>query len=199
MLHDDRDDVDRSAIAVLNDIGEWEALDPETRDAVRYVMLTHHDDGVARFGASLLVRRPDWLGPPAERPSGVSRSQRWAPVSTFIQTLVDMKNAARVVPGVFEAKGHDYRADLPAFVRALLRLPASDEQLRRITRALEGEEAVRARWLREHGRVGEGLANDLLDRVRRDHPEAFEAAYEGLRDHLRGWRDDWEGEGTLQP
>lgn len=196
VLDDDRDDVDPSSIGVFNDIGEWEALDPAVRDRIRFVMLTHHDDGVALFGASLLVRQPDWLGPPDTRPVGVPRSQRWAPLSTFVQTLVDMKNAARVVPGVFEAKGHDYRADLPGFIAALLRLPATDEQLARVTRALEAEEAVRTRWLREHARVGEGMANDLLQRIRRDHPAAFEAAFDDLRAEVRGWRDDWDDEGS---
>jgi hypothetical protein len=43
---------------------------------------------VGRFGLDLLVRAPDWLGP-----------------------------AANVVPGQFQARGHDYRADLARFIR----------------------------------------------------------------------------------
>jgi hypothetical protein len=42
--------------------------------------------------------------------------------------LVDMKNAANVVPGVFAAKGHDYRADLLPFFHAVLGLDATRSQ-----------------------------------------------------------------------
>jgi len=40
-----------------------------------------------------------------------------------------MKNAANVIPGQFEARGHDYRADLARFVREVYGLKASDDQL----------------------------------------------------------------------
>ncbi len=192
VLLDDRPDVDPARVGVFNALDEWEALPAARRDQLRYVMVTHHDDGVARFGASLLVQRPDWLGPAAERPAGVPAGERWIPLTTFVQTLIDMKNAARVVPGVFEAIGHDYRADLPGFVRAVLELPATDEQLDRVVAALEAEEAIRARWLADHASVGTGMANDLLDRVRVQAPEAFDAAMAELRSELGGWRDEWE-------
>ena len=194
VLHDDRPDVDADLLGVFDHIEELDALPPGRRDRIRYVMVTHHDDGVARFGASLLVQRPDWLGP--ERPPGVPASERWIPLTSFVQTLIDMKNAARVVPGVFEAIGHDYRADLPAFVRAVLDLPASDEQVERVVLALEAEEAMRAQWLAEHAAVGTGMANDLLERVRRRDPAAFEAAFSELREELGGRRDAWEHDRT---
>ena len=192
VLLDDRDDVDDELLGVFHGIAEWEALPAERRAAIRYVMVTHHDDGVARFGASLLVQRPAWLGPPEDRPVGVPASERWIPLTSFVQTLVDMKNAARVVPGVFEAAGHDYRADLPAFVRAVLDLPATDAQVERAVLALEAEEAMRAQWLAEHAAVGTGMANDLLERVRRRDPAAFTAAFTELREEVWGRRDAWE-------
>jgi hypothetical protein len=40
-----------------------------------------------------------------------------------------------VVPGQFEARGHDYRADLARFIREVYRLPASDAQLAAVERA----------------------------------------------------------------
>ena len=58
------------------------------------------------------------------------RTALYGPIVTFLQTLVDMKNSMTVVPGVFEAKGHDYRADLARFVRAVYRLDASEEQMK---------------------------------------------------------------------
>lgn len=192
VLSKNRSDVDRSLIGVFNDIGEWQALDPEERSRLRYVMVTHHDDGVALFGTSLLVQQPDWLGDPATRPPGVPRSQRYVPVTTFIQTLIDMKNAARVVPGLFEAKGHDYRADLAPFFRAVLDLPASPDQIERITLALEAEEAMRTDWIERHGRTGESMANELLRRIAQTAPEAYEAVFSELVAEMKGWRIDWE-------
>jgi hypothetical protein len=62
---------------------------------------------------------------------------------TFVQTLVDMKNAANVVPGQFEAKGHDYRADLARFIREVYRLPATDTQVAAVEAALRAAELER--------------------------------------------------------
>ncbi len=73
----------------------------------------------------------------------VSRpSLRWRPVTTFVQLLVDMKNAQ--IPGVYRPWGHDYRPDLPRFIREVYDLPCSDEQLANIETAVETREAVRA-------------------------------------------------------
>jgi hypothetical protein len=63
------------------------------------------------------------------------------------QTLVDMKNAANVVLGQFEAKGHDYRADLARFVREVYALPATDDQLAASTAARRAAELERKRLL----------------------------------------------------
>jgi len=81
------------------------------------------------FGLDLLVRAPDWLGPAATRAATVPGAEQWLCPTTFVQTLVDMKNAANVIPGQFEARGHDYRADLARFIREVYRLPATDAQL----------------------------------------------------------------------
>ena len=61
-----------------------------------------------------------------------------------------MKNSANVIPGQFEAKGHDYRADLARFVREVYALPASDEQLAAIEAALRANELQRAALLKAH-------------------------------------------------
>jgi hypothetical protein len=58
-----------------------------------------------------------------------------------------MKNAANVVPGQFEAKGHDYRADLARFVREVYDLPATDAQLAAVEEALRAAELERKRRL----------------------------------------------------
>ena len=63
---------------------------------------------------------------------------RWVPNTTFFQVLVDMKNSANVVPGVFAATGHDYRADLLPFFRAVLGIKVTDDQMQRLTKWLAG-------------------------------------------------------------
>ncbi len=144
-----RPDVDPSLVTVVNDYEQLAAMSPERRARLRYVMLTHDNDGVARFGLDLLSSRPAWLAPgrPAPEPidgaspRGISPRLRWRPVTTFFQTLVDMKNAQ--IPGAYKAWAHDYRPELTRFISAVFDLPATEEQLSRIEQALEQRESVR--------------------------------------------------------
>ncbi len=145
-----RHDTDASLVGRFNHISELEQLDEDAISRLRYVMITHHNDAVAFFGADLLLACPPWLGPPETRPAGVPRTARYGPIITFLQTLVDMKNSMSVVPGVFVAKGHDYRADLARFVRAVFRFEASEEQMVRIEEAMKAYETRRAEWIAEH-------------------------------------------------
>jgi len=165
VLYDDRDDVDTSMVRVFSNIDEWDALDPEERRAIRYVMITHHDDGVALFGPELAIQSPDWLGPAERRPSKVPRGMRWMPTVAFFQVLIDMKNSATVVPGQFAAKGHDYRADLLPFFHRVLGFEASAEQLEGIRGYLEFEELRRSRWIASHGATGKSLAAAVVERL----------------------------------
>jgi uncharacterized membrane protein len=142
-----RPDVDRSLVGRFNDFGELEALAPEARRRLRYVMVTHANDAVGHFGPHLLVRAPAWLGPATTRAATVPGAEQWRCPTTFVQTLVDMKNAANVVPGQFEARGHDYRADLARFIREVYRLPATDDQLAAVETALRTAELDRKRRL----------------------------------------------------
>ncbi len=104
VLSSDRPDVDPSLVGRFNDFGELEALAPAARQRLRYVMITHANDAVGHFGLDLLVRVPDWLGPAKTRAATVPGAEQWRSPTTFVQTLVDMKNAANVVPGQFEAR-----------------------------------------------------------------------------------------------
>jgi uncharacterized membrane protein len=145
-----RHDTDTALIGRFNAITELEQLEDERAGRLRYVMLTHNNDAVAYFGLDLFLACPPWLGPPETRPSGVPRMARYGPIVTFLQTLIDMKNSMTVVPGVFEAKGHDYRADLARFVRAVYRLDATEEQMKRVEDALRDFETRRSQWIEEH-------------------------------------------------
>lgn len=147
VLGSPRDDVDKSLVAAFNDFGQVEALPPQEREALRYVMITHYNDAVAQFGLDLLVREPRWLGDPDRRPSSVPATEVYAPLVTFVLTLIDMKNSAKVIPGQFEAKGHDYRKDLARFVREVYALPCSDARLASIERALREYELARQEWI----------------------------------------------------
>jgi uncharacterized membrane protein len=115
--------------------------DPDTK----YTFLDHHEDPVTLSNPGIFYRPPPWLGPPADRPPNISRTQRWVPAVTFWQAAFDTKNAARVVPGEFEAFGHDYRADLAEFVRAAYAIDGvSAEQMAAVEHALRRSEIERA-------------------------------------------------------
>jgi uncharacterized membrane protein len=131
-----RPDVDRSLVANFDNFGEVEAMDPAARARLRYFLITHGNDAVGYFGADLLIQRPPWLGSPETRPPRVPETEEWKSPTTFVQTLIDMKNAMHVIPGEFAASGHDYRADLARFVREAYALRCTDEQLARIETAL---------------------------------------------------------------
>jgi uncharacterized membrane protein len=146
----DRLDVEPGSVGEFDNFGEIEALDAEARGGLRYFLLTHGNDGVGHFAPELLIQQPGWLGDPEARPPGVPKSQKWLTPTTFIQTLIDMKNAMNVIPGQFDAKGHDYRADLARFVREAYGLDCSDEQMERVEQALRRNETLRQGWMDAH-------------------------------------------------
>ena len=143
VLGEGRPDVDQSLLADVDSFSDLEQMPAEAREKLRYVMITHHNDGVGLFGADLVVQKPGWLGEQELRPPSVPKWMRWVPIITAVQTAVDMKNAMNVVPGEFVANGHDYRADLARFVREVYALPCSDEQLARVEAALREDEVER--------------------------------------------------------
>ena len=128
-------------VAEVASYEEWFALPADDRARRRYVLLSHHEDPITRFEPALVVQEPGWLGPAAARPPGISRLACWYPLTTFVLTLVDVKNAMEVTPGWFAACGHDYRADLARMVSEAYGLPASDGELLAIERALRRREA----------------------------------------------------------
>jgi uncharacterized membrane protein len=144
-----RDDTDADLVAVVNDIEQLRSLPQERRDRVRYVLLSHDNDGVTKFGTDLIMRSPRWLretpsgvhdaGPYS--PRGVPASMRWRPVTTFFQVMVDMKNAQ--TPGAYLASRHDYRPDLTRFVNEVYGLGADEEQVRIVEDAVARREQAR--------------------------------------------------------
>ena len=70
---------------------------------------------------------------------------RWRPITTFFQSLIDMKNAQ--IPGAYRAWAHDYRPDLTKFISEVFDLPASPRQLADVEAALERRETAREHLL----------------------------------------------------
>ena len=131
-------------VGVFDRWEELERLTPEERGALRVVQLSHDNDPITHVDPSILFREPDWLGEPRGR--NVPAGQRWYPVVTFLQTLIDAANAMRNSPGEFRSTGHDYRADTARFVAEGYRLPYTEDQLDRVEaqlRRLEKERAER--------------------------------------------------------
>jgi len=144
-----RPDVDKSLVAIVNDYEQFCELGEEQKGRVRYVLLRHDNDGVTKFGPSLINRRPGWLGParpleqavPGRSPRGIPPSMRWRPVTTFYQSLIDMKNAQ--TPGAYRAWAHDYRPDLADFICDVFDLDCTPGQLDRIKAACREREEFR--------------------------------------------------------
>ncbi len=124
----------------VDNFGEYLSLQPERRESVRHVLISHYDDPIPKFGTNILLRRPWWLGPPQTRPPGVPKSTVWHPGVSFVLTGVDLVNAMQVVPGTFGRRGHDYREDIARFVSAAYDLPVTADQLLDIERALRERE-----------------------------------------------------------
>ena len=99
-------------------------------------MVVHHDDPVNKFAYQLVVQRPWWLGPPATRPPLVPRETRFRPITSFVLALVDLKNGMQSKPGEFLRRGHDYRIELVQAVTRAYGLPADDETVAAVERAL---------------------------------------------------------------
>lgn len=145
----DRLDVDRDIVAVVNDFAQLEELGEERRSRLRYVLVSHDNDGVTKFGTDLLTRPPAWLGPerprpeavPGASPRGIPPGMRWRPITTFFQSLVDMKNAQ--IPGAYRAWAHDYRPDLASFVNEVFDLGNTADQVRKVEAALAARETYR--------------------------------------------------------
>ncbi len=142
-------DVEDDLVAVVNDYGQLRDRVAERGSAPPYVLVSHDNDGVTKFGLDLLATAPAWLGkdrPPVEAvdggsPRGIPAGMRWRPLTTFFQSLVDMKNAQ--APGPYRSWAHDYRADLPRFVSEVFELPASPEQMAAVETAVRRRETAR--------------------------------------------------------
>ncbi|MEZ5174914.1 MAG: alpha/beta-hydrolase family protein [Acidimicrobiia bacterium] len=131
-------------IEQVNDIGQ---LDTDSHERI-VTLLTHYNDPVDRLNATMFYREPSWLMESPRKP-GISPRQRWRPIITAFQSIVDAANATNPTPGVFRSVGHDYRADLPAVTVAAYRLPEpTPQQWARMLARLQRDERARVNAMR---------------------------------------------------
>ena len=113
---------------------------PSLPRRVRHVQVIHHDDPITMFAYDAVVRAPWWMGPPDSRPPLVPRETQFRPITTFVITLIDLKNGMKIKPGVFVRRGHDYRIELCEAIRLTYGLPATPQQAASIEAALRERE-----------------------------------------------------------
>lgn len=139
-----RRDVAPGAVVRLTTAADVERLDPAAAAAARYVLLSHDDDAVALFAPQTLYRPPACLG--ARRSPAIPPQAEWSTPITFLQAVMDLKNAMKPVPGR-PAGGHDYRADAVRGVAFAFGLPCTAEEVAAVTEAVAAEELTRmSRW-----------------------------------------------------
>lgn len=130
-------------VGTFDSYKEVELLNKADRDSLRYIMITHHNDPIAQFALKLLIQQPEWVADETKRPEGVSDSTIYRSPTLFLQTLLDMKNALKPIPGQFVASAHDYRADLARFVAFSYGFKVTSTQMNNIEKALRKNEVAR--------------------------------------------------------
>ena len=131
--------------------GSSQAMTPERRNRLRYVLVSHDNDGVTKLGADLSLPSP-WLAPRAARSPrtfpgparGVSRRHAVA-ADHHLPADPDRHEKCASSQG-YRAFAHDYRPDLAPFISAVYDLPATNEQMTRVP-AWHLEERETARLL----------------------------------------------------
>jgi uncharacterized membrane protein len=140
---------------------EYLALPADVRKRARYFLLTHHNDPMPKFWFNLAVQAPPWIGRHGNHEPGVPPEIHWRPYTTFIITLMDVKNAMHVIPGKFVAMGHDYRKDIARFVSLSYDLPIDEDRLQSMERALRERELL---WAER--RLVDSQVADTQDKIR---------------------------------
>ncbi|MDQ6895158.1 MAG: alpha/beta hydrolase [Actinomycetota bacterium] len=129
-----------SAVVEVATVTEWDTALAARDTRPTYVLLNNHEDPITKFTPRMTVVRPDWLPRRGPRPPGVPKTAMWMPYTSMLMGLVDVVNALDFVPGVFVARGHDYRATIPTMVSQTYQLPVGDDEMLRIEHALRNRE-----------------------------------------------------------
>lgn len=157
----ERNDPDGIVVEIA-DMAELAALPEDCRKKARFFLLSHHEDPITKFNQQLAVEEPRWLQEPRE--PGVPRGLHWRPVGTMLNVGIDLKNSTDVVPGVFVARGHDYRAGLAEFTSLAFNLPTDEQTMADIETALRERElkwAARRVQAEQMQRTSEAIQRQL--------------------------------------
>jgi hypothetical protein len=138
-IHPEEEDPKGEIVHVAN-YEQWQAATAGRTTPARVVLLDNPEDPITKFTPRLAVMRPSWLPAGGPNPPGVPESAIWMPYTTMLVALIDIVNAIDFKPGVFVARGHDYRASLARMVSAAYRLEVDDEEMDRIEHALRDRE-----------------------------------------------------------
>jgi uncharacterized membrane protein len=142
------------------------ALLPALSDGqVCHLMVVHDDDPVSKFGYSMVVQPPWWMGPAATRPPLVPREAKFRPMTSFILATIDLLNGMNSRPGTFARVGHDYRIDARVGIERAFGLSTTPAQADAI------EEALRRR---EQQWATRRMVARKLDRARRSIEKTME-------------------------
>ena len=131
---------------------------------MRQLMVVHDDDPVNKYGYTMVIQPPWWMGPPTTRPPMVPRETRFRPVTTFVVATIDLLNGMNSKPGAFVRRGHDYRIEARLGLQRAYGLSCSDEQAEAIEYALrenETEWAARRMIARKMDRARKSIAATL--------------------------------------
>ena len=124
-------------IVLVHEPSQAPALPP---GRMRHLMVVHDDDPVNKYGYTMVIQPPWWMGPPTTRPPMVPRETRFRPVTTFVIATIDLLNGMNSKPGTFIRRGHDYRIEARLGLQRAYGLSCSPEQATSIEQALRDNE-----------------------------------------------------------
>jgi uncharacterized membrane protein len=174
-IHPEEEDPKGEVVHVAS-YEQWQGVTADRTVPARVVLLDNPEDPITKFTPRLAVMRPSWLPAGGPNPPGVPESAIWMPYTTMLVALIDIVNAIDFKPGVFVARGHDYRASLARMVSAAYRLEVDDEEMNRIEHALRDRERTWAetRMLAEQVvRAGDAVSRQVrsLSDFSSPHPD----------------------------
>jgi uncharacterized membrane protein len=180
-IHPEEEDPKGEIVQVAN-YAEWQAVTAGRTTPARVVLLDNPEDPISKFTPRLAVMRPSWLPAKGPNPPGVPESAMWMPYTTMLVVLVDIVNAIDFKPGVFVARGHDYRASLARMVAAAYKFDIDDDEVARIEHALRDRErtSTERRMLAEQV----ARASDAVSRQVRNLSDFSNPNTEAAPDHL---------------
>lgn len=147
-------------------VSQPDEIDPPDEGHLRHLMVVHHDDPVNKYGFSMILQPPWWMGPPTTRPPLVPRESKFRPITSFVLATVDLLNGMQSKPGTFVRRGHDYRIDIVTGLIRAFGLRATQQQEAAVEEALrqrEQEWATRRMIARKLDRARRAIERQLAE------------------------------------